>query len=45
MEREKVAISIDIVRDMIKEIDIRLILQLRDLRARRATVSQPHVLV
>lgn len=31
MEREKVAISIDIVRDMIKEIDIRLIPQLHDL--------------
>ena len=31
MEREKVTISIDIVRDMIKEIDIRLIPQLRDL--------------
>ena len=31
MEREKVAISIDIVRDMIKEIDIRLIPELHDL--------------
>ena len=31
MEREKVTISIDIVRDMIKEIDIRLIPELHDL--------------
>lgn len=31
MEREKVTISMDLVRDMIKEIDIRLIPQLRDL--------------
>lgn len=31
MEREKVTISIDMVRDMIREIDIRLIPQLRDL--------------
>lgn len=30
MEREKVTISMDIVRDMIKEIDIRLIPELRD---------------
>lgn len=31
MEREKVTISMDIVRDMIREIDIRLIPELRDL--------------
>ena len=31
MEREKVTISMDIVRDMIREIDIRLIPELHDL--------------